>query len=143
MINLAFVCMGNTCRSPMAECIFKHLLKENNINHIKVNSYGLVAQNGEPINPLAFQVLKDYKIKYKTHKAKKLTDKLAKKQDYIFVMTYQMKNILKKYPNVFTIKEFVSGIEIPDPYGLGYTEYEAVFKVLYTSCKKILSKLME
>lgn len=141
MINLAFVCMGNTCRSPIAECVTKDLLKQKKITDIKVSSFGLVAKNGEPINPLAYQVLKNYKIRHKTHKAKKLTDNLAKKQDYIFVMTDQLKNILKKYPNVYTIKEFVDGMDIPDPYGLGYDEYEAVFKIIYTSCKKILEKL--
>lgn len=125
----------------MAECIFKHLLKQYNINSIKVSSYGLTAINGDPINPLAKQVLTNYKIRYKSHKAKKLTDKLAKKQDYILVMTDHQKNILKKYQNTFTIKEFINGIEVPDPFGYGYEEYEAVFKILYTSCKKILSKL--
>lgn len=141
MIKIAFVCTGNTCRSPMAECIFKHLCKEKNDKNFTVNSYGLSAKDGENMSLLAKQVLSDNKIRFKTHKAKKLTDKLLKKQDYVFVMTNEQKNILKKYSNIYTIAEMVDGIDIPDPYGLGYTEYEAVFKLLLASLKKLYIKL--
>ena len=61
--------------------------------------------------------------------------------DTIFVMTKEQKNILKHYENVFSIAEMVDGIDVPDPYGLGYNEYEAVFKLLYVSMKKLYSKL--
>ena len=142
MKKIAFVCMGNTCRSPMAEFILKSLCKDNQITGLKISSYGLSAQNGQEINPLAKQVLLDNHIRYKSHKAKKLTDKIMKSQDIVFVMTEGIKRILKKYSNVYTIKEFVDGVDIPDPYGLGYAEYEAVFKLLYQSCKLMLKKLV-
>ncbi len=135
--------MGNTCRSPMAECIFKHICKENADKDFKVSSYGLSAEKGTDISPLSKQVLKEYKIRYTSHKAKKLTDKIMKKQDYVFVMTPDMKRILKKYSNVYLISEFVDGIDIPDPYGLGMEEYESVFKLLYSSVKIIYKKLKE
>lgn len=137
MKNIAFVCTGNTCRSPMAECIFKHMCYENNIKDIKVSSFGLTAKNGENINTLAKKMLAKYKIRYKSHKAKKLTDKLLKKQDYVFVMTNEQKRVLKKYQNVYSLAEINGGMEIPDPYGLGEVEYEVVFKVLYASMKKL------
>lgn len=125
----------------MAECVLKSLCKNDNISDLKISSYGLTALNGQEINPLAKQVLKDNKIRYSSHKAKKLTDKILKNQDIVFVMTDDIKRILKKYGNVLTIKEFVDGVDIPDPYGLGYKEYEAVFKLIYQSCKIILKKL--
>lgn len=141
MKNIAFVCMGNTCRSPMAECIFKHICHEKKDINYKVASFGLSAENGQNINPLAKQVLKNHKIRYSFHKAKKLTDKMMKKQDYVFVMTPDIKRILKKYDNVYLISEFVDGIDIPDPFGLGEVEYEAVFNLLYLSVQKIYQKL--
>ena len=52
--NLIFVCTGNTCRSPMAETIYKSLDRESDIN---VSSRGLVVLFREPINPKAEIVL--------------------------------------------------------------------------------------
>lgn len=141
MKKIAFICMGNTCRSPMAECVFKHICKINNDASFKVSSYGLTAVNGENINEKAKKILKKYKIKYTSHKAKKLTDTILKKYDYAFAVTDDIKNILKKYDNTYSIKNFIDGIDIPDPYGLGESEYEVVFKLIYASCKKIYEKL--
>lgn len=125
----------------MAECIFKHICKENKDSGFNVTSYGLSAENGQPINPLAKQILKKYKIRYTSHKAKKLTDKIMKKQNFVFVMTPEIKRILKKYNNVYLIGEFVNGVDIPDPYGLGENEYEMVFKLLQESVNIIYNKL--
>ncbi|CAC7146381.1 Low molecular weight protein tyrosine phosphatase [Staphylococcus aureus] len=36
MVDVAFVCLGNICRSPMAEAIMRQRLKDRNINEIKV-----------------------------------------------------------------------------------------------------------
>lgn len=141
MKKIAFVCMGNTCRSPMLECVFKHICKLENNNNFKVVSYGLTAVDGENISLNAKNILKKYKIKYTSHKAKKLTDKLLKKCDITLTVTEDIKNILKKYNNVYSIKEFIDGIDIPDPYGLSINDYEVVFKVIYASAKKIYQKL--
>lgn len=40
MVDVAFVCLGNICRSPMAEAIMRQRLKDRNINEIKVYSRG-------------------------------------------------------------------------------------------------------
>ena len=49
MISVAFVCLGNICRSPMAEGIMRQRLQERNITDIKVYSRGTGKWNlGEP-----------------------------------------------------------------------------------------------
>ena len=40
MIHVAFVCLGNICRSPMAEAIMRQRLQERGISDIKVHSRG-------------------------------------------------------------------------------------------------------
>ena len=49
MVDVAFVCLGNICRSPMAETIMRQRLKDRNIHDIKVHSRGTGSWNlGEP-----------------------------------------------------------------------------------------------
>ena len=49
MIHVAFVCLGNICRSPMAEAIMRQRLQERGISDIKVHSRGTGRWNlGEP-----------------------------------------------------------------------------------------------
>ena len=122
----------------LSRYFLKKLEKNENF---KVVSYGLTATDGENINIYAKNALKKYKIKYTTHKAKKLTDKLLKKCDIAFAVTEDIKNILKKYDNVVSIKQYIDGIDIPDPFGFGENEYEVIFKLIYASAKKIYEKL--
>lgn len=45
MVDVAFVCLGNICRSPMAEAIMRQRLKDRNIHDIKVHSRGTGSWN--------------------------------------------------------------------------------------------------
>ena len=54
--KVIFVCMGNTCRSPMAATIMKHELEKCGLDHIAVESRGLVVLFPEPYNPKAVAV---------------------------------------------------------------------------------------
>ena len=49
--KIVFVCSGNTCRSPMAEAAFRKELKRRKISWYRVQSAGVNAQEGAPMNP--------------------------------------------------------------------------------------------
>ena len=49
MKKIMFICSGNTCRSPLAEGLFKKYLKENNITDIEVSSAGVGAFPGDGV----------------------------------------------------------------------------------------------
>ncbi|MBQ4251323.1 MAG: low molecular weight protein arginine phosphatase, partial [Ruminococcus sp.] len=55
---IAFVCTGNTCRSPMAETIFNKEAEERGIN-VRAYSFGLAAVSGMPASKHAVEVCKE------------------------------------------------------------------------------------
>ena len=59
MINVAFVCLGNICRSPMAELIFKEIIKERKLDlSFRVSSFGTSdCEEGNSIYPPAKRTL--------------------------------------------------------------------------------------
>ena len=139
-MNILFVCTGNTCRSPMAEGIFKQMLKKNNIPDINVYSAGISVFPGEHANEKAIAVLNEKGIDIKEHRAKQLSDEINK-VDLILTMTSGHKKIIADYflnktgePSLrlFTLKEFaakisgqeLTGLDIEDPYGRSFDVYE-------------------
>ena len=82
MIKITFVCTGNTCRSPMAESIFKNFVKKNGAD-CKVSSKGLrVDPNNLEVSENTKIILKQHNITPVSHKASKLTTKTLKESDY-------------------------------------------------------------
>ena len=71
MIKICFVCLGNICRSPMAEYIMKKKLKDLNLE----NEYHIVSratsyeEQGNDINPPAKRKLTEAKIPFSNHTA--------------------------------------------------------------------------
>lgn len=155
-MNILFVCTGNTCRSPMAEGIFKALLKDNNIDNINVSSAGISTFEGDSANEKAIYTLRNKGIDIKSHKSRQITKEIIENSDLILTMTKSHKgmilNALPEYLNkIFTIKEYVyinnneeltgKNLDIADPYGLDYNIYEKCAAEIEENLKKIIEIL--
>lgn len=156
-MNILFICTGNTCRSPMAEGIFKDMLIKNKIENINVSSAGISAFPGEHANEKAIKVLNEKGINIKEHRAKQLSDEISN-ADLILTMTKSHKEIIADYyfkktdeisPCLFTVKEFaakISGekltdLDIHDPYGMSYKMYEKVRDEIEKELIKMLNNI--
>lgn len=145
MVNILFVCTGDTCRSTMASAIMKDKISKRNLKNFKCQSAGLFVSQEVSMNINAKKVLKRMDVKIPRHKATQLTETMIARCDYVFTMTEEQKQtILNRFPyfkNVFSLREFVGAENIADPYGKGEAEYYNVARYLDIVINKIIDKL--
>ena len=84
--KILFVCEGNTCRSPMAEMIFKMICKQHHRTGVIVRSAGTAAAVGADMMPSAMIALQEIGITIpkKPHVARQYLPKMQQQYDYIF-----------------------------------------------------------
>lgn len=150
MPHLVFVCTGNTCRSPMAEILFKKMVKKFDLNEEwQVSSAGIAAFPGQTISREAARVLKEEGFDQIEHSSRQLSETIISKADLILTMTdHHKQTIVDKYPEegkkVYTLKEFVeteNGINVSDPFGYSETVYRQVRDEIKEHIKALLGRL--
>lgn len=149
MIKVLMVCLGNICRSPLAEGILK---SKTNSSKIFIDSAGTAAYHiGNLPDKRSIEVAEKYGIDITKQRARKFTVKDFDTFDYIFVMdesNYQNvisnardktdENKVKMILNEIHPKRNLS---VPDPYYGGNQGFENVYKMLDEACEVIFNKL--
>lgn len=120
-MNILFICTGNTCRSPIAEHIFRNKAKAFK-GYFNVNSFGFAAVDGTPASEYAIEVMRNRGIDISSHKANKISANIIASADFIFCMSEQIYSIITVAAPERT---FLFGGGIADPYGGTPEEYEA------------------
>lgn len=110
---ITFVCTGNTCRSPMAEGMFKAFLTEKN-GEIVVRSRGIAANDGEPASTHAIAVMEERGIDIGNHKATNLTTNDVCDTDLFVCMTNGHADVLVRCG---VDAEKIAVLNVSDPFG--------------------------
>lgn len=150
--KVMFICTGNTCRSVMAEGLFKKILEENGRDDIEVCSAGLHASTGEYSTDGAIKVMQEeYNVNILNHQSTNVKNSNIKEMDLILCATHaQLTTLEYMYPEIdhkiFTIKEYAYGPEIEnkdikDPWGYPVTVYKECAKEIYDALIKIMEKI--
>ncbi|MBQ2973139.1 MAG: low molecular weight phosphatase family protein [Clostridia bacterium] len=114
-MNILFVCTGNTCRSPMAEGLFKKMLAEKNIDNVTCSSAGLFAMTGDEVTPNSVKACERFGVDISAHRARRITSYILDETDKFVCMTPEHAASLSMY--VPTEKITILGGGIPDPFG--------------------------
>ncbi|MFT6835796.1 MAG: protein-tyrosine phosphatase [Francisellaceae bacterium] len=95
--NILFVCVGNICRSPVAEGLAKELLGMKSKRNI--SSCGIDALVGSSAEKFSIQVLQEINIDISSHKSRQITTEMALKSDLILTMEHEhTKDIQHLFP---------------------------------------------
>ena len=128
-----FVCTGNTCRSPMAEGLFRTAVGENGIS---VSSAGVAAYEGGPASQETLDILAERGLSLEGFCSRMVDEMIIQEATHIFCMTRGHLDTLEElYPEdrdkFYLVCEFAEidgqvGRDVPDPIGGGRRAYEEV-----------------
>ncbi|WP_136668757.1 low molecular weight protein-tyrosine-phosphatase [Flavobacterium sp. H122] len=148
--KILMVCLGNICRSPLAEGILRSKLSEK----FTVDSAGTGGWHaGEQPDKRSIQTARNRGIDITYQKARKFKKTDFENFDYIYVMDNQnYKDVLSQAESEnhknkvqLILEEIFPGerVDVPDPYYGGQDGFEKVYDMLDEACNSIATKLQK
>ena len=145
LMKILMVCLGNICRSPLAEGILQSKLPENFV----VDSAGTIDMHeGKSPDHRSISTAKKYEIDLSAQKSRPFSVKDFKEYDRIYCMDRNnLKDVLSLAENGLQ-RQKVSLIlennqEVPDPYWGTMADFEKVYQLLDETCEKLATDLKE
>lgn len=156
VVRVLFVCMGNICRSPLAEGAFRQLVQEAGLEqHIEIDSAGTHFYHvGEPPDARSVAVAAHHGLDISPQRARQLHVEDLEYWDYIVVMDkrnlrdvnamVQNQPIKSKIALLLDFsRESWQETEVPDPYHGGKDGFEHVYQLVRSGCAGLLASLQE
>lgn len=146
--GVLFVCLGNICRSPMAEAIFYNLVKEKGLlEDFDIDSAGTGDWHiGEGPHTGTIKKLTEYNLSSKGLVSRQIKAEDYERFDYIVCMDENnVKNALpmlgkNKSQKVFRLLDLVEDSkDVPDPYFTG--DFEETYQLCLKGCQALLDKI--
>ena len=150
-MKIMFICTGNICRSAMAEAMLTKMLKNEKKQDVEVYSSGIYAQTGDSPTLDAIEVMEEYDVDLKSHRATNTKESKIEEMDVILCATLSHKvAVMQEYPQlkekVYTMKEYAeiskqnNDYDISDPWGYGITTYRKCAAEIDTCLKQIMKQ---
>jgi protein-tyrosine phosphatase len=155
-IKVLFVCLGNICRSPLAEGVFRDLVQEAGLEEqITIASAGTGRWHvGEPPDPRMRETARRHGLNIDDQRAQQIVARDLEHYDYVFAMDRSNYTTIRELDDrehfagkVQLFREFdphPDDKNVPDPYyGSGSDGFEHVFQIVERTARRILDHLIE
>ena len=147
MTRVLMVCLGNSCRSPLAEGIFKSKVDPENffVDSAGTGSYHV----GELPDPRSIEIARHHQIDITDQRARQFKVQDFDEFDMILVMDqsnyYNVMRLARNEDDKSKVSLILDVLnqstnEVPDPYYGGANGFKLVFDMLDQACEEILSK---
>lgn len=154
MLSILFVCLGNICRSPMAEGIFLEILKREKENsNFEVDSAGLLSYHQGELPDSRMRYFAGKRSYMLNHRSRPFSRKDFEMFDMIIGMDDQniagLKQLaitLEEQAKIYRMTDFCRKLEathVPDPYYGGEKGFENVIDLLEDACEGLYNEIVE
>ena len=154
MVKILFVCMGNICRSPTAEGVFRHKVKAAGLeDKIHIDSAGTIAYHvGNPPDPRAQSAALNRGIDLSAQRARRVSRRDFEEFDFVIAMDsdnyYELEAICPTghEDRLHMFLKFARNsreTDVPDPYYGGVNGFETVLDLIEDASEGLLTHLQE
>ena len=149
MVKVLFICMGNICRSPTAEGVFRSYVQINNLGHkIEIDSVGTGSwHTGHPPDERSQEAASQRGYNISNQRSRLINKKDINDSDYLLAMDTENILTLKrmitkdKQNKLMRFLEFaphLNQLDVPDPYYSGLNGFELVLDLIEDASKGLL-----
>jgi len=149
-----FFCLGNICRSPLAEGLFRHKVDERGLaERFHIESSGTSSYHvGELPDPGSRQVAKArLGIDISYQRSQQLTRQHVEAFDYLVAMDESNRRGAERWADgkaIHLLRDWEPnprdrGTGVPDPWGGGGSQFDLVFDIVDRCCERLLDEIIE